>query len=370
MLAKYISSIKDNIFYARGILNKRHAYKGAHFLEVHITNSCNINCIGCFYHSSRKPDRFNQAWRRQCIKADDFFRIIDEAQQMKVKNIVFSGNGEPFMHPDIMEFIKYIKQKKMNCMVVTNGILINEDILDELSLLKLNSIVLSLWDCNENRYGELKPDHKDELNAIKQWLRIHNKKKLSFPKITLIYLINNRNYNCIDEMFEFAQENNIRKVIFRLFKVYEDTTKDFMMTPEQIVIAIQQLKRMTKKTKKKTITNSKDFCRFLEGLNIKGHMYYNNFLRNMPCYIGWLYMIVLIEGDVIPCCGCRRYILGNIYKDKLTDIWGSKKYELFRYQTLLNKNIEVFDDCHCGDLCSHYQINLKLNNYFGRLIKI
>jgi len=369
MLDRHISLIKDGILYVRGILSRRYAYKGPHIIVPYVTNVCTMNCVGCWHHSFRKRDSLSLTSEKQHIKTENFMRIIDEAGKMNVRSVILSGSGEPFMHPDILRFIQYIKQKNMECHVVTNGAFIKEDNLITLSSLRLDSLILSLWDHDSKRYEELRPGHGRALENIKRWMKFYKTKKMLLPKLKLVYLISNKNYSYVNEMYEFSKIYAINSILFKLFRIEDGMTNDFLLSQKQIAAVIAQLERISMINKGRIPTNIHEIHSFLKRVQVKNGLYQNNFLREMPCYIGWFYTIILLNGDVSPCCGCRKYALGNVYKNSLSEIWNSKLYEEFRYNTLTDKHSGMYKNWHCGDLCSDYNINLRLNNYFGWAIK-
>ena len=58
---------------------------------------------------------------------------------------------------------------------------------------------------------------------------------------------------------------------------------------------------------------------------------------------------VLWNGDVIPCCADYRkqYLMGNVFKKNLLDIWDSKKYRRFRDEHKNGTNYL------CGNRCRY-----------------
>jgi len=355
--------------YARGIINRRYAYQGPHSLTLDIINACNINCVGCNYHSFRRnKDSFSPEWHQEKMRGEDFIRIIDEAEKMNIRHIALCGNGEPFMHPDILQFISYIKQKKIWCRVITNGTLIDKNTLHSLSSLRLDYLTLSLWDHDIERNEELRPGHKEKLQNIKKWLNYYREKRMVSPAINVNYMLSNRNYNFIHEMYKFAKENNIKRISFKLFRILEGLAEDYALSEQQIAIIIEQLKEISRTDRGKIVKDIHYFYRFLQGVHPERWLYLNDFLLYMPCYIGWIFMTISLNGDVAPCCGCPKYILGNIYQNKLSEIWNSKKYQEFRYRALTDKSSKEFDGCRCKELCAQHQLNLMVHKHFGRFV--
>jgi radical SAM protein with 4Fe4S-binding SPASM domain len=364
-----IHSLKDKIAYARGILVKRKAYKGPAYLELNITNICNFNCIGCFYHSELKNDRFTAEWRKYQMPPDLVLRLVDEAAKIRTSNIILTGNGEPTLYPALYDVINRIKKHNMGCMIITNGTGIDETMLSSFNYQHVDNVLVSLWDHDPDRYEALHPGHRDKLKHIKQWLTL-KARNYQYPKVNLLFLLNKYNYRSIEDMVRFSIQYNVDQVTFKLFRVYDEITKDYLMDERDLAWIKDELRRVSKKYKKLIKTNSNAFLLYTDRMSNDGYIYRNNFLREMPCYVGWYYMVVLNNGDILPCCGCRKYVLGNIHRNSLSEIWHSKKYESFRFDALFYKDKQEFDQCNCVHACSHYQMNFKTHRFFKYFIKI
>ncbi|WP_192814699.1 radical SAM protein, partial [Treponema pedis] len=92
---------------------------------LNVTNKCNLKCVHCS-KKNKNEDMLN--WKE----------IIDICKNKEVLNIYLTG-GEPFLHNDILEIIKYIKEKKITLSILTNGILLTEHICRNLAALLNNN---------------------------------------------------------------------------------------------------------------------------------------------------------------------------------------------------------------------------------------
>lgn len=97
---------------------------------------CNSNCFFCYFHSKR--DSCN--YPIEVIK-----RQLEIAKALGVKSVDFSG-GEPSIHPDFIDMIKYAREigfKDICC--ITNGIRFDDYLyLDKCVRAGLNDILFSL----------------------------------------------------------------------------------------------------------------------------------------------------------------------------------------------------------------------------------
>lgn len=95
------------------------------FLALHfeMTGKCNLRCKHC-YNINYLEGQNNDLTTQQVKK------IIDKSIKLGCKDIGFSG-GEPFARDDIIELLNYCKDYPIH--VLTNGLLITDDVIDKLN---------------------------------------------------------------------------------------------------------------------------------------------------------------------------------------------------------------------------------------------
>jgi MoaA/NifB/PqqE/SkfB family radical SAM enzyme len=355
----------DNARYALGIVSRKKTFIGPNTLDVAVTNACNFNCTGCYFHSHLTPARAPVEWHTTKMEKSDFRAVIDEACSIKVRNVTILGEGEPFMHPDILDLVAYVKQKGLGCAVLTNGSLLTLPMFDALTKIGLDELIISFWDSNKERYTELHPGHEQVFVRLEELLANRLTSNRSIPGVQLIYMLSNKNFSQLQELYDFALRYRVDRVTFKLFRVYADSTSDFIMTTEQINSVIRQLRNIDSQAQSHMSTNSSAFADLLGHIYNKGSMYHNDFLRARPCFVGWYYAKVSVYGDVTPCCGCPEAIMGNIFERSFHEIWNSATYTTFRSHALSAKNTEMFPACACDDLCPFYQTNLQFGRIFA-----
>jgi MoaA/NifB/PqqE/SkfB family radical SAM enzyme len=78
-----------------------------------ISGQCDLNCRMCIY---RNAGFLNTA---QMLPPSVFKSVIDQVHPFGLF-VAFTG-GEPLLHPDIIECLRYVKEKGLHCSLVTNG---------------------------------------------------------------------------------------------------------------------------------------------------------------------------------------------------------------------------------------------------------
>ena len=126
--------IRDSLFMCMlGIFDGEYAYKGPHWVQIDLTNNCNNNCIACWCNSPLLGDKaMPPEVKKQTLDYHVVIRLIDKLSTMGTKELYFSGGGEPFMHPRVIDILSYAKSKRFICHLHTNFTLVDEDILNRL----------------------------------------------------------------------------------------------------------------------------------------------------------------------------------------------------------------------------------------------
>lgn len=92
---------------------KRPFVPGAPFQIVwNITKACNMRCVHCYEDAGKRG--------KNELTADKIINGLNQMSETGVTSIAFSG-GEPSIHPNILDFIKYTENSGMCAAMATNG---------------------------------------------------------------------------------------------------------------------------------------------------------------------------------------------------------------------------------------------------------
>lgn len=88
---------------------------------LHITQACNMNCVGCYSWSrSRNVSKD--------LSTSEVFHVLDGLRNMSIERIVISG-GEPFLRDDLPQILRYARESCSidKIEVITNGTLLSRE---------------------------------------------------------------------------------------------------------------------------------------------------------------------------------------------------------------------------------------------------
>ena len=106
--------------------------------QVHIVDSCNLNCVGC--------STFAPLCNNSFIDVSSFERDIKRIAMLgQIENMVLIG-GEPLLHPNIIDIIKISREyvKTGELLILTNGVLLLKQSLEFWESCKANRIKIGV----------------------------------------------------------------------------------------------------------------------------------------------------------------------------------------------------------------------------------
>lgn len=89
-------------------------------VRIKPTNVCNHNCRYCAYRVSQLQLGQDMGLRDQ-IPAEKMREIVEDLVEMGVKAVTFSGGGEPFCYPHLLETVRRLAGSPVRFASLTNG---------------------------------------------------------------------------------------------------------------------------------------------------------------------------------------------------------------------------------------------------------
>lgn len=125
-------------------------------VQFSVTDRCNLRCSYCY---ANYPARGYKD-----LSSKNIFKIIDELAHLGTLRINLVG-GEPLVRDDVGEIIRYIKRKKIECAMTTNGYFVPRQLTE---VKELDLLCVSLDGNQEaNDINRGKGSYEKAMNAIK-----------------------------------------------------------------------------------------------------------------------------------------------------------------------------------------------------------
>lgn len=271
------------------------------------TLRCNLQCRHC-----GSDCQLNE--KRDDMPLNDFLRVLDEIEDKMdpCQILVITTGGEPLMRKDIVDCGRAIKHRGFYWGMVTNGMLLTENKLEELIDAGLDAISVSVDGMKENhnwmRGNELSFDKA--VSAVK--LVANSSMKLSYDVITCV---NKHNIDELHLLREFLWNIGVKR--WRLITVFPSGRatheSELQLDGKQLRTLMDFIAETRKQGKIKASYSCEGFLGPYE-YEVRDYQYF--------CQAGINVASILYDGSISGCLSIRsKYNQGNIYKDSFMDVW-------------------------------------------------
>lgn len=244
-------------------------------IYIELSNYCNLNCVFC-----TPKDKFNRR-----LTLDQYIHIFNQAKEY-TKEVCLHVLGEPLIHPNIYEILKYTNQSDCKIMISTNGRVLPK--MEDIFNYRIDTFNISLhstYDMNDDK----------RIQFLYELLEFIKKYQDKYTSVFHLRLWANTN--------EKIKEANDKIKAF-LFKYYNYNSEIFdrIRLKERVIL-----------------TYENEF----EWPNLNNDEYSDGYCLGGKTHIG-----ILANGTVVLCCldASGNTNLGNIFDQSLKDILNKEKY--------------------------------------------
>lgn len=195
-------------------------------VELEITTACNLRCRHCF------QDRGNEGH----MPTERVLEILKTLVDQGVFETSLIG-GEPFKHPGIMEILKYCDQLDLATNLVTNGTLLEDSTIAQLTNFKRLVIIVS-FDGMSDMHNRIRgPGIFESVDAIlKKFVQ-------AGVAVETTFTMNAWNIDEYQQTVEYCERLGI-PCNFNLFKPFKPEHAELIPKPEAVFNVIIELLRL------------------------------------------------------------------------------------------------------------------------------
>lgn len=325
--------------------------KGPLAVQIGMTSGCNYRCYFCHTHSYLNKEQYPT----YMLSDEVIDKLIEDIKILRIKELILAGNGEQFLHPRLPEVIERCKQCRIN--IVTNGSML--DMVSSSMFADLDKVTVSLNTVCTDRHPAIH-GYKGAsrlpniLENIERFLKLPN----GASKLQMNYCLAKNNFDELEDVFRLSSRWNV-------FFAMRPTEAVIPEIEPEILTAdmINQARDIMKKLVNDKTMSPRAIISLKTALHhFRSNKPYSKRGKLLPCYAGFYMPFIISTGDYNICCYCEEP-LGNINKQRLSEIWKSKKVQNTIYSAaLMHKNKKpICSSCFiCEDAEMHSKIFHKL----------
>ena len=279
--------------------------------QIEITNKCNLSCTHCINDSGAPlPDE---------LTTEEIFSTIDELSSLGVHTLVISG-GEPLLHPNLFEIVKYARKAPMTVTIFTNGILITEETIRKFVESGVTRFSVSIDSMNEHTHDAF----RGQEGTLKKTLKGINLLKEAGFSVRLSVSVIQMNKRDIVDVLKYFKEQNFTDYLVGPVVYSGRGLDNVVITPEEYYdVCVEQFTYLKEE--------------FPEGIS---RIYPR---ETQGCGIASDRIGIKADGTILPCPGCTKEMgIGNVRTCDLKELWDKDK------TVKMLRNIRVEEDTRCS----------------------
>lgn len=266
---------------------------------------CNIRCQMCF------QGRVDLPGGKEYMDMDTYKRIIDEVSQFTSRLYLF-WRGEPLMHPDLVEMIRYARRRNMYVFISTNAVLLTRELAKELIEAGLDFLLVGFDGASKESYERMRRGAKFErvLANIKDLVELKKSLKSYLPYVCLQMIVSSINQHELKAFRQLSKQVGADSFIEKKLNVFENYDS------EKINQALRPL--VVKGIGADSIDQTTE-----QTLNI---------IPDNPTCIWAKRIVIRADGELSLCCmdAQGKYEIGSANHGRILDIWFSPEYQELR----------------------------------------
>ena len=324
-------------------------------LQFELSSRCNERCIHCYIPNEKKNKGFDMPTAK--VKS-----ILDEFAAMGGIHVTLSG-GEAFLHKDIIEIAEYCREKDLKITILSNLISLKDEQIERLKKVNLSFIQVSLYSMDPEIHDfitTVKGSFEKSKAAIEKLVAADIPVQISCP----IMKANRKGY---DKVLDYAKSLKIKAQTDYIMMARADLNTENLANR----LSIEETEELLRDLIEHDINYRENT---LEQLPVSDQIKFNleRFMKQPVCGVGYDNCCITANGDVYPCAGWQDYVLGNMYKQSLQEIWEQSE-RVKELRKITQASFPQCLECEAHDYCARCLVRnynesggdmFAINNHF------
>ncbi|MDN5201819.1 SPASM domain-containing protein [Fulvivirgaceae bacterium BMA10] len=288
-------------------------------LSFEPTTSCNLRCPEC-------PSGLRSFTRPTGMMPEALFKKTIDELQSTLTYLLFYFQGEPYLHPQFLDLVKYASEKGIYTATSTNAHYLNDERARKTVESGLDRLIISIDGTTQDTYESYRIGGKLDkvIDGAKNIVKWKKALKSKTPHVIFQFLVVKPNEHQIEDLRALAKTLQVDEVGLKTAQIYDHENGS------ELIPTIDKYSRYK---------NNGDGT-----FSIKSKLLSH-------CWKMWHSCVITWDGKVVPCCFDKdaHYILGNMENDNFKSLWKGDKYQNFRASLLRSRSeIDMCNNCTEG----------------------
>jgi len=259
------------------------------------------------------------------LQIDLYKDLVDQLADQLIY-LYFYFQGEPYLHPEFTELVKYASKKKIYSVTSTNGHYLNDENAKKTIESGLDRMIISIDGTTQETYESYRIGGRLDkvLKGAETMVNWREKLGAKNPHLIFQFLVVRPNEHQVDEVHRLAKQIGVDEVLLKTAQIYDYEQGNNLIPTTDKYSRYAQQPDGTYQIKNKLLNH---------------------------CWKLWHSCVVTWDGDVVPCCFDKdaAHKKGNLKETSFRDIWEGEDYTQFRSAILRSrKEIDICQNCTEG----------------------
>lgn len=316
-----------------------------------ITLRCNIHCLHCGSNADKHK-------RPKELSTEEALGLIEQLADLGCKRVVLSG-GEPFMRKDWAVLAHRIVTLGMTCQYISNGYMVNDDILDVLEQLGTKYVGFSLDGSNAKTHDFI----RGKKGVFDHLIQVFDRMKQRGFQVGVVSTIHKGNINELDGIRNVLLEHGVDIWQIQTANVRGRMPKEWALTDKDFYSIAEFIAKNRKRYEDILIITEADCTGYFSKLTP-----YMGMKRWNGCNAGMNTIGIESDGGIKGCLSMqdKKYIEGNIREQSLKEIWENPENFGYNRRFKMSDLHGICKDCKYGGICRG-GCSEKAESYTGKL---
>lgn len=320
-------------------------------LQLELSSRCNERCIHCYIPNGKKNHGIDMPYER-------FKKIIDEFADMGGISVTLSG-GEALLHKDIIKMLYYCREKDLQISVLSNLIKLTDEEVKAMKDTNVSLVQVSLYSMDPEVHDYIttvRGSFEKTKDAIERLVGADVPVQISCP----LMKANKEGYQ---EVLKYSQSLKVR------------AQTDYIMMAQADLDTSNLANRLSLEETEKVLRDIIEYDhKYTTDINkmrpVVSEMQLDRerYMAQPVCGVGYDNCCITANGDVYPCAGWQDYVLGNVYKQSLKQIWEDSE-RVKELRKITEASFPQCVDCEARQFCARCLVR-NYNESDGDMFKI
>jgi len=307
------------------------------FVQIEPVGQCNLRCRMCpiQFRGDGAPGQ-----PRAYMDFDVYCRLVDQFPTMT--ELQLQGLGEPLLHPQFFDMVRYAAQRGIMVSTNTNLTVMTEAGAEECVKSGLHTMHVSLDGATAQTYQTIRIRSRFErvLRNLRRVVDARQRLRSELPHLRIVAVVMRENLKELPELVRLAHTEGVDTVFVQhLCHDFGESSLPAQYQPMRSFIDSQTLLHEDPQRVEHYFNAAREMAREMKVTlrlpNLRPRSHPPDMSGRQRCDWPWRGSYISYDGKAMPCCMVAtpdRIHFGDMAKEGVAQVWSNAQYTSFRAQ--------------------------------------